>query len=87
MRSAIWSKWSDWELRKAGPPMTLSMEMSFVRSPSFHASYLLGHGVAALEPAVEAEPPRPTFSSQRHSGDNVSRTPLMSPEAHGAYLG
>ena len=36
--------------------MTLSMEMSFVRSPSFHASYLLGHGVAAPEPAVEAEP-------------------------------
>ena len=36
--------------------MTLSMEMSFVRSPSFHASYLLGYGVAAPEHAVEAEP-------------------------------
>ena len=45
MRSAIWSRWSDFELRKAGPPMTLFMEMSFVRSPSFHASYLLGHGL------------------------------------------
>ena len=25
--------------------MTLSMEMPFVRSSSFHASYLLGHGL------------------------------------------
>ena len=40
IRSAICSMWSEWELRKAGPPMTLSMGMSFVRSPSSHASYM-----------------------------------------------
>ena len=48
MRSAIYSRRSEWELRKAGSPMTLSMGMSFVRSPSSHASYLLGKGGRTL---------------------------------------
>ena len=34
MRSAIWSRQSAWELRNAGPPMTFSMGMFLVRSPS-----------------------------------------------------
>ena len=29
--------------------MTLSMGMSFVRSPSYHASYLLGTGADAID--------------------------------------
>ena len=53
MRSAICSRWSESELRKAGPPMTLSIGMSLVRSPSSHAPYSLGYGVPAPEPAVE----------------------------------
>ena len=42
MRSANCSRRSDSESRKEGPPMTLYMEMFFVRSPSTQDSYLLG---------------------------------------------
>ena len=31
MRSAICGKWSEWELRKAGHPMTISMGVSWDR--------------------------------------------------------
>ena len=54
MRSAIWSRQSAWELRKAGPPMTFSMGMSLVRSPVLPYLVPAGDGVAAPEPAVEA---------------------------------
>ena len=37
--------------------MSLSVGISLVRSPSFHASYLLGREVAAPELAIDAEPP------------------------------
>ena len=42
MRSAVYTKWSEWELRKAAPPMTLSIGMPLLRSPSSQSSYLLG---------------------------------------------
>ena len=43
--------------------MSLSVEISLVRSPSFHASYLLGRGVAAPELAIDAEPPEARFNA------------------------
>ena len=58
MRSAICSRWSEWELRKAGPPMTLSDDPLYgdVLGPLAVLPRLVaaGHGVAASKPAVEA---------------------------------
>ena len=48
MRSAIWSRWSESELLKAGPPMTFSTGMFRVLSPSSHRSYRLGTGLNIL---------------------------------------
>ena len=53
MRSALWSWQSEWELRKAEPPMTLYNGDVHRPLPVLPRLVPAGHGVAAPEPATK----------------------------------